>query len=356
MSRPSGSSRPSRSSGSSRAFGPSGSSRPSRSSSAPAHAAAPSPNASWGEALRVLREGGVILYPTDTIWGLGCDATDPAAVERIFRIKARPEAKSLVLLVSDLDMLARYVKAIPDIALDLVEVNDRPMTIIYPDAVVAPSTPAPSSSPSTPGLDAVVAPSAPGLSSPPSTPGLDAVVAPSAPGLSSPPSSPGPDAVVAPSTPAPGSSPSPYAPCLGAVAAPSSSSPSAPCLGAVPGSSPSPSAPGAAVAPVPADRALPRPDRRFLAANAVAADGSVGIRIPLMPELCDMIRRFGRPIVSTSANVSGEPSPRVFADIPDSIRGAADYIVDPSLESSSTGLASQILKLSLSGEVQILRM
>ena len=188
-------------------------------------------NASWGEALRVLREGGVILYPTDTIWGLGCDATDPAAVERIFRIKARPEAKSLVLLVSDLDMLARYVKAIPDIALDLVEVNDRPMTIIYPDAVVAPSTPAP-------------------------------------------------------------------------------------------GSSPSPSAPGAAVAPVPADRALPRPDRRFLAANAVAADGSVGIRIPLMPELCDMIRRFGRPIVSTSANVSGEPSPRVFADIPDSIRGA----------------------------------
>ena len=213
-------------------------------------------NASWGEALRVLREGGAILYPTDTIWGLGCDATDPAAVERIFRIKARPEAKSLVLLVSDLDMLARYVKAIPDIALDLVEVNDRPMTIIYPDAVVAPS----------------------------------------------------------------------------------------------------PSAPGAAVAPVPADRALPRPDRRFLAANAVAADGSVGIRIPLMPELCDMIRRFGRPIVSTSANVSGEPSPRVFADIPASIREAVDYVVDPSLESSSTGLASQILKLSLSGEVQILRM
>ena len=231
-------------------------------------------NASWGEALRVLREGGVILYPTDTIWGLGCDATDPAAVERIFRIKARPEAKSLVLLVSDLDMLARYVKAIPDIALDLVEVNDRPMTIIYPDAVVAPSAPAPGSAP-----------------------------APSAPG-----------------------------------------------------SSPSPSAPGAAVAPVPADRALPRPDRRFLAANAVAADGSVGIRIPLMPELCDMIRRFGRPIVSTSANVSGEPSPRVFADIPASIREAVDYVVDPSLESSSTGLASQILKLSLSGEVQILRM
>ena len=65
-------------------------------------------NNSFFEAIRVLREGGVILYPTDTIWGLGCDATDSAAVERIFRIKARPEAKSLVLLASDLDMVAEY--------------------------------------------------------------------------------------------------------------------------------------------------------------------------------------------------------------------------------------------------------
>ena len=87
----------------------------------------------------------------------------------------------------------------------------------------------------------------------------------------------------------------------------------------------------------------------------MAADGSVGIRIPLMDELREAIRRFGRPIVSTSANVSGEPSPRVFADIPESIRSAVDFVVDPSLESSSTGLASQIIKLSLSGEIQILR-
>ena len=194
---------------------------------------------SFAEAVRVLREGGVILYPTDTIWGIGCDATDPAAVDRIFRIKARPEAKSLVLLASDLDMVARYVRAIPEMALDLVEVNDKPMTIIYPDAVVAP---------------------------------------------------------------------------------------------------------------------VPRHDRRFLAGNAVAADGSVGIRIPLMDELREAIRRFGRPIVSTSANVSGEPSPRVFADIPESIRSAVDYVVDPSLESLSTGLASQIIKLSLSGEFKIIRM
>lgn len=197
-------------------------------------------NGSLFEALGVLRSGGVILYPTDTIWGLGCDATDPAAVDRIFRIKNRPDSKSLVLLASDLDMVTRYVKAIPEIALDLVAVNDKPMTIIYPDAVVA--------------------------------------------------------------------------------------------------------------------AAEDKPDKRFLARNAVAADGSVGIRIPLMPELCDMIRRFGRPVVSTSANVSGEPSPKRFADIPESIRAAVDYVVDPTLESSSSGLASQIIKLSLSGEIQIIRM
>ena len=61
------------------------------------------------EALDVLKKGGVILYPTDTVWGLGCDATDPEAVEKIYRIKNRPDSKSLVLLASDLDMVARYV-------------------------------------------------------------------------------------------------------------------------------------------------------------------------------------------------------------------------------------------------------
>ena len=86
------------------------------------------------EAVRVLRQGGVILYPTDTVWGLGCDATSEQAVERIFRIKKRSSAKSLVLLACDMDMVARYVKEIPDIAIDLVEVNDAPMTIIYPGA------------------------------------------------------------------------------------------------------------------------------------------------------------------------------------------------------------------------------
>ena len=83
----------------------------------------------------VLRRGGVILYPTDTIWGIGCDATDPDAVRRVYEIKRRSDSKSLVLLASDLDMVARYITKIPDVAIDLVEVNDKPMTIIYPGAV-----------------------------------------------------------------------------------------------------------------------------------------------------------------------------------------------------------------------------
>ena len=86
------------------------------------------------EALKTLRAGGTILYPTDTVWGLGCDATNPEGVAKIFAIKRRSEAKSLVLLASDLDMVAKYVRQVPSMAVELVEVNDKPMTIIYPDA------------------------------------------------------------------------------------------------------------------------------------------------------------------------------------------------------------------------------
>ena len=90
-------------------------------------------------AVAVMKEGGVILYPTDTIWGLGCDATDPVAVARIFRIKKRSDSKSLVLLASGLDQVALFVKEIPPMAIDLVEVNDRPMTLIYPEAKTWPA-------------------------------------------------------------------------------------------------------------------------------------------------------------------------------------------------------------------------
>ncbi|MBQ3711348.1 MAG: Sua5/YciO/YrdC/YwlC family protein [Bacteroidales bacterium] len=88
------------------------------------------------ETLDVLKRGGLILYPTDTVWGIGCDATNEAAVQRVFALKRRAEAKSLVLLACDLDMVARYIRKIPSIAVDLVSVNDAPMTIVYPGAVV----------------------------------------------------------------------------------------------------------------------------------------------------------------------------------------------------------------------------
>ena len=201
------------------------------------------------EAVKVLRDGGVILYPTDTVWGIGCDATNEKAVARVFEIKRRSEAKSLVLLACDLDMVAKYIRQIPSIAIDLVEVNDAPMTIIYPGA-------------------------------------------------------------------------------------------------------------------------------QYLAPNAVAADGSVGIRIPVVEEaeaeapakgaaprrdltagaFCrELVRRLRRPLVSTSANISGEPTPATFAEIPDEIKAAVDYVVPKPFGYGATGRSSQIIKLGLGGEVEILR-
>jgi len=192
------------------------------------------------EALKALRAGGTVLYPTDTVWGLGCDATNPEAVAKVFAIKRRSEAKSLVLLASDLDMVAKYVREIPSIAVDLVEVNDKPMTLIYPEAVAG---------------------------------------APDGPG-----------------------------------------------------------------------------DRWHLAWNAVAEDGSIGIRIPLSDFCKDLAFKLGRPLVSTSANISGEPTPKRFSEIPQEIRDAVDFVVPPSFDTASTGQASQIIKVGLDGEVEIIRM
>ena len=192
------------------------------------------------EALEVLRRGGVILYPTDTIWGIGCDATDPDAVRRVYEIKRRSDSKSLVLLASDLDMVARYITKIPDVAIDLVEVNDKPMTIIYPDAQA----------------------------------GVEGE-------------------------------------------------------------------PG---------------DRWHLAWNTVAEDGSVGIRIPLFDLCKDIAFKLGRPLVSTSANISGEPTPARFSDIPQEIKDAVDFVVPPSFDTDSTGKASQIIKVAMDGQVEIIRM
>ena len=191
------------------------------------------------EALRTLRAGGTILYPTDTVWGIGCDATNPEAVAKVFEIKNRPEAKSLVLLASDLDMVAKYVKEVPSIAVDLVEVIDAPMTIIYPEAQAGKE-----------------------------------------------------------------------------------------------------GEPG---------------DRWHIAWNAVAEDGSVGIRIPLMDWCRQLVFKLGRPLVSTSANISGEPTPLRFSEIPQAIKDAVDFVVPPSVDTQSTGKASQILKVGLRGEIEIIR-
>ena len=84
------------------------------------------------ESLITLRSGGIILYPTDTIWGLGCDPTNVEAINRIFKIKSRGENKSLIILVDGLPMIERYVTEIPEIVYELAEVSDTPLTIIYP--------------------------------------------------------------------------------------------------------------------------------------------------------------------------------------------------------------------------------
>ena len=103
---------------------------------------------------------------------------------------------------------------------------------------------------------------------------------------------------------------------------------------------------------------------QYLAKNAVAEDGTVGIRIPFVEEgvqdgpalFCrELVRRLRHPLVSTSANISGEPTPTSFKEISQEIKDAVDYVVSPKLEAGSTGRASQIIKLGIDGEVQIIR-
>lgn len=192
------------------------------------------------KALEVLRSGGVILYPTDTVWGIGCDATDPEAVAKVYAMKKREDSKSLVLLASDMDMICRYVKEVPEMAVQLVEVNDKPMTIIYPGAVAG-------------------------------------------------------------------------------------------------------------------EKGCMKADRRALAFNTVAEDGTVGIRIPMMEFCQQLVAKLGRPLVSTSANISGEPTPKKYAEISEEIRSAVDHIVDPALERGATGQSSSIIKVGLDYSIEIIR-
>lgn len=180
------------------------------------------------KALEVLREGGVILYPTDTVWGLGCDATNAEAVSRIFKIKKRTESKSLIVLVADDQQLLRYVPEIHEVAWELIENTDRSLTIIY-DKVTN------------------------------------------------------------------------------------------------------------------------------LASAVLADDGSAGIRI-VKDEFCqNLIKKFGKPIVSTSANISGEPTPTTFSEIKKEILAQVNYVVNWRQTENKKSQASVIIKLALNGEFKIIR-
>ena len=86
------------------------------------------------KAVEVLKSGGIILYPTDTIWGIGCDATNENAVKRIYEIKKREDSKSMLVLMENPALLDRYVEEVPEVAWDLVEISTTPLTVIYPGA------------------------------------------------------------------------------------------------------------------------------------------------------------------------------------------------------------------------------
>ena len=113
--------------------------------------------------------------------------------------------------------------------------------------------------------------------------------------------------------------------------------------------------PGAIASVRPEAGQQPVKDRHLLAYNTVAADGTVGIRIPMMDFCVDLVRRFGCPIVSTSANISGEPTPKNFREISQVIKDGVDYIVDPALENTSTGKSSSIIKVGLDATIEIIR-
>lgn len=180
------------------------------------------------ECLNVLRKGGIILYPTDTIWGLGCDPSNESAVKRIFEIKAREENKSLIILTDGLSMTERYVKEIPEIIYELANVSDEPLTIIYPEG-------------------------------------------------------------------------------------------------------------------------------KNLAKGVCAEDGSIAVRI-CNDEFCsELITRFRKPIISTSANFSGKPSPGNFSEIEENMIGNVDYVVDYRQNDRGKHNASPVIKINRDGTFQIIR-
>lgn len=175
-----------------------------------------------------MREGGVILYPTDTIWGIGCDATNEDAVRRVYEIKQRQDSKAMLVLVDSSVKVDFYVRDVPEVAWDLIDLADKPLTIIYSGA-------------------------------------------------------------------------------------------------------------------------------RNLAANLLAEDGSVGIRVTNEDFSKRLCQQFRKAIVSTSANISGQPSPKNFSEISEEIKSAVDYIVGYRQEEMSNPKPSSIIKLDKGGVIKIIR-
>ena len=180
------------------------------------------------KACDVLRKGGLILYPTDTIWGIGCDATNEEAVQRVYTLKQRADNKAMLLLLGNEARLESYVQDVPEIAWSLIEVADRPLTLIYPGA-------------------------------------------------------------------------------------------------------------------------------RNLAPNLIAEDGSVGIRITREEFSRRLCEQFRRPVVSTSANISGQPAPHTFQEIAEEIKQGVDYIVQYRQDDLTAAQPSSIIKLGAGGLFQIIR-
>lgn len=180
------------------------------------------------QAVEVMNRGGVILYPTDTIWGIGCDATSEEAVRKVYEIKRRSDAKALITLIDSEAKLQFYVPDVPDVAWDLIKLSEKPLTIIYDHA-------------------------------------------------------------------------------------------------------------------------------RNLAPNLLAEDGSAGIRLTREEFSRNLCMRMKRAIVSTSANVSGEPSPRSFSDISPDVLQAVDYVCTSRREESTNPPASSIIKLGAGGLIKVIR-
>ena len=178
-------------------------------------------------AIITLKRGGLILYPTDTVWGIGCDATNPEAVEKVFKLKNRNDKKSLICLVSDFKMLNEYVEDVPEVAYDILKYVEKPTTIIYDDPI-------------------------------------------------------------------------------------------------------------------------------RIAENLIAEDNSLAIRVTKDVFCKKLIQKLRKPLVSTSANISGSKTPQSYAEIDPLILNGVDYIVNLQ-RSKKSGKPSAIIKLKNDGSVTVIR-